>query len=72
MNTSRNTIDRTDKPLPNISLGTPLERLKRASSELAFAIELGDRSLYHNRITAVRLAINDYDKSRFGEAELPF
>jgi hypothetical protein len=68
----RNTIDRTDKPLPNLSLGTPLERLKRISKELALAIEIGDRTPIHNNIEFMRLALKDYDTFRHGEADLPF
>lgn len=72
MNTSRNTIDRTNKPLPDLSLGTPLERLKRISRELALAIEIGERTPIHNNIEFMRIALKDYDTYRFGEADLPF
>lgn len=72
MNTSRNTIDRTNKPLPDLSLGTPLERLRRISANLALAIEMGDRTLTHSNINFMYIALKDYETFRFGEADLPF
>lgn len=68
----RNTIDLTNKSLPNLKLDTPLERIMKVSKNLVIAIEVGDRTPIHNNIEFMRLALRDYDLLRFGEAELPF
>jgi hypothetical protein len=71
-NTYQNNMYNQNKPLPDLSIPKPLTRLKQYSELLAIAITQNDKTLIHNNINLLRIALRDYDIERFGFQELPF
>lgn len=68
----RNTIDRTQQTVPDVRIAPPLERMKIYARNLAVSIETNNQTLIHNNQTWLRKAMDEYDNSRLGTADLPF
>ena len=61
------------KPLPDLTIQKPIEKIRLYAELLLIAIQQNDKTLIHNNINLLRIALRDYDLERFGYSEeLPF